>query len=416
MTTLRLAYLVPTYPEPSQTFIGREIRAIEACGVEVHRFAIRSFKGRLVDGQDIAEAARTTAVLDLSVISITLAVAQCAMSTPMTWLRTLSSALRPLFSSEISLLRRCAYFAEACVLRRLLREADVGHLHVHFGTNASTVALLCRRLGGPPVSITMHGPEEFDLPTVLRLGRKVVEADAVVAISEFARSQLLRWTPPEHWNRVHVVRCGLDEQLLTAPVVPVPVAPALTAVGRLVEQKGQLVLLHAMARVVALVPDARLTIIGDGPMRDELETAVHELGLANNISLIGLQPASVVRQSIEASRALVMPSFAEGLPVVVMEALALHRPVVATQVAGIPELVRPGINGWLVSPGSVEELASALVEVLSASSTELDRMGAAGACRVAERHRASLEAQRLLEVLTGAANGSRQEAVGPCVG
>jgi glycosyltransferase involved in cell wall biosynthesis len=140
-------------------------------------------------------------------------------------------------------------------------------------------------------------------------------------------------------------------------------------------------------------------LAGDGPLRPVVEERVRKLGLEGRVKLAGWMGADQVREAILASRALVLPSFSEGLPVVLMEALALGRPIIATSLSGIPELVKPGTNGWLVPAGSAEALAPAMREALEASPARLDAMGHAGAALVAERHDSTREARKLLALL-----------------
>jgi glycosyltransferase involved in cell wall biosynthesis len=281
------------------------------------------------------------------------------------------------------------------------------HLHAHFGTNSAGVAALCRALGGPSFSFTVHGPEEFDKPEALSLTDKISAASLVVGVSEFGRSQLYRWTPLDQWPKVRVARCGVDEQFLdprTEPS-PVPRAPALVCVGRLCEQKGQALLVEAAARLAREGREFTLTLCGDGPMRGPLEAAVRAGGLEKHVLFTGSISGAEVRRRIEASRALVLPSFAEGLPVVIMEALALGRPVVSTYVAGIPELVEPGVSGWLAPAGSLDALVDAIRAVLDADPRHLSARGRAGRARVAERHDALREAARLVKLFRAAATG-----------
>jgi glycosyltransferase involved in cell wall biosynthesis len=256
------------------------------------------------------------------------------------------------------------------------------------------VAMLCREVGGPPYSFTAHGPEEFDRADALALGEKVKRAAFVVAVCNFGRSQLFRWSRLEDWKKVEVIRCGLGADLLKAPPSPAQVESRLVCVARFGEQKGHLLLLEASARLKKEGMDFQLILVGDGPMRQQLEARIHELGLDDRVRLTGWLSGKDVREAILASRALLLPSFAEGLPVVIMEALALGRPVVATYVAGVPELVEPGC-GWLVPAGSVDDLADAMRAVLRAQPGQLEQMGRVGARRVADKHDASREATKL---------------------
>jgi glycosyltransferase involved in cell wall biosynthesis len=396
-----IAYVLPTYPMPSQTFIRREIAALEARGWTVRRFAMRRFDRELAEPADRAEQERTEYVLDSGAIGLARALLGEALGRPRRCLSALATAVRMGRRSEKGLAVHLIYLAEAARLRRRLAECGARHLHAHFGTNAAAVATLCRRLGGPPYSITIHGPEEFDAPGPLALGEKARHADFVVAISHFTRSQLYRWCATADWPKIHVVRCGLDGVFLEGAVVPVPPRPRLVTVGRLAEQKGQLLLVDAAARLKDRRPDFELVIVGDGPLKGEIQRAIDRSGLGDRVRITGFLDNRGVRRELEAARALVLPSFAEGLPVVIMEAMALGRPVIATSIAGIPELVEPGRSGWLVPAGAVEPLVEAMDEALAADPAELLRMGRAGAARATELHDAAAESAKLAALIAG---------------
>ena len=399
----RVAYLVNQYPQPSHSFIRREIRALEDQGYDVERFTVRTYDGKLVDEQDRAERNRTTSVLDVGPVRIAAALAKEFFRGPRRFLRTLKFADRLGKRSDRGRLRNLVYFAEACVLRRMLAERGIEHVHAHFGTNSTSVAMLCRELGGPRYSFTVHGPEEFDKPEFLHLGEKIERSAFVVAISEYGRSQLYRQCSYEHWQKIEVVRCGVDAQFHDVEPTPPSAEPHLVCIARLHEQKGLPMLVDAAAKLKAEGLDFRIDVIGDGPLRGELEAKISALGLTDHLRLVGWKSGAEVREALIRSRAMVLPSFAEGLPVVIMEALALHRPVVTTYVAGIPELVEDGIDGWLVPAGAIEPLVQAMREALQSSVGELALMGAEGARRVAERHRATTEAARLADLFERAA-------------
>jgi colanic acid/amylovoran biosynthesis glycosyltransferase len=400
---INIAYLVPTYPMPSQTFIRREIVALEAQGLTVHRFAMRRFDGALVDPADRAEQDRTSFILDSGAMGLGKALLGGAIRRPARWLKALATAVKLGVRSEKGPIWYLIYLAEACMLRRRLGDCGARHLCVHFGTNAASVAMLCRLLGGPPYSVTIHGPEEFDAPRPLALREKVRHAAFVVAISQFTRSQLYRWCERRDWGKIHVVRCGLDAAFLHREVAPVSDRPRLVNIGRLSEQKGQLLLIEAAAHLHAQGIDFELVVVGGGPLRGELERLIDERGLRDRVWITDFLDGDGVRRELEAARALVMPSFAEGLPVVIMEALALGRPVISTYIAGIPELVEPGRNGWLIPAGSVGPLVAAMAAALTAEPAELQAMGRAGASEVALRHNVATEAKRLAELIAGQA-------------
>jgi glycosyltransferase involved in cell wall biosynthesis len=287
------------------------------------------------------------------------------------------------------------YLAEACRLLSWLQAFGAEHVHAHFGTNSTEVVMLANALGGPAYSFTVHGPEEFDKPQFIHLGEKVRRAAFVAAISSYGRSQLFRWVDHAHWAKVKVVHCGLEPAFHDVPAVLLPSVPRLVCVGRLCEQKGQLLLLEAARILAAQALVFEIVLAGDGEMRAEIEALIARHGLQAHVRITGWISSEQVRAEILAARALVLPSFAEGLPVVIMEAMALRRPVLTTYVAGIPELVRHGENGWLFPAGAVDELAAALADCLAQPVEVLQRMGAAAYQRVLERHDIDTEAAKL---------------------
>lgn len=404
---LKVAYLVNQYPAVSHSFIRREIVALEALGVTVERFSIRPPPADLVDPADVAEQARTREILRAGPIALLGALLATAIQAPLAWLGALGATLRLGRLSDRGRLRHLAYLAEACLLLRWLRASgDVGHLHAHFGTNPAAVAMLTRVLGGPPYSFTVHGPEEFDHPVELGLPEKIKHAVAVIAVSEFGKSQLYRWIPHTEWSKVKVVRCGVDAAFLQAGPREIADNHRLVCIGRLSEQKGQLLILDAAAVLAREGIDFELVLAGDGDMRAEVERRIRELGLTGKVRITGWVSNDVVRQELLGARVLLLPSFAEGLPVALMEALALGRPAISTFVAGIPELLENRINGWLIPAGSVSAMVVAMKEALEAPVAELARMGRAGAAAVTARHDSTKEAARLLDVFREAASSN----------
>jgi colanic acid/amylovoran biosynthesis glycosyltransferase len=395
--TQTIAYLINQYPKVSHSFIRREIAAIEAQGLQVERFAMRACSAELVDPADQQELKRTRLVLSVGAIGLLLSLLQVATTRPVRFLQTLKLALVLSRGAEQGLLHHLAYLAESCVLLGWFSQAKIAHVHAHFGTNSTTVALLCNALGGPAYSFTVHGPEEFDKVKSISLTQKVARAAFVVAISHFGRSQLYRWCPLEDWSKIHVVHCGVDSSFLESAPTPIPSSsePSLVCVGRLCAEKGQLLLLQAASQLVQQEIPFKLILVGDGPLRSELEALIKQLALTDRVEITGWADGAQVRQAILSARALVLPSFAEGLPVVIMEALALGRPVISTYVAGIPELIEPDVCGWLVPPGSVEELVIAMKKALQTPVEKLDQMGHIGAERVASCHNAVVEASKL---------------------
>ena len=403
MPPLRVAYLVNHYPKVSHSFIRREILALERQGVAVLRIAVRGWGDAVPDPADAAERSRTRYLLQHGLVPLLRATAWIALTQPARFFGAARLALAMWRRSDRTIFHHLAYLAEASALVGWLAAERVAHLHAHFGTNPAEVAMLVRVLGGPPYSFTVHGPEEFDKPEALGLGEKGRRAAFVVAISSFGRSQLYRWLPQAHWPKVHVVHCGLEAAFHAGAAVAAAAPPRrLVCVGRLCEQKGQLLLVQALHRVVGRGAALELVLAGDGEMRAEIEALVERLGLQAHVRITGWIGSAQVRDEILAARALVLPSFAEGLPVVIMEAMALRRPVITTFVAGIPELVLDGETGWLVPAGDLGRLSDAIEACLAAPPDLLARMGEAAHRRVLARHDVDLEAAKLVALFAAA--------------
>ena len=394
---MRLAYLCNLYPAVSHSFVRREIAGVEQAGHEVHRFSLRPPKRDLKDEADLAEAARTEVVLAQGALRLSVAAVLLLMSRPLKTFRAAGAAYRlsaPGFDQKLSHL---AYFLEAAWLVRRLERLGVEHLHAHFGTNPAAVGLIARAWGGPPFSFTAHGPDEFDAPITLSLGQKIAAAKFVAAISSYGRSQLMRWSDPAQWDKIKVVRCGLDRSFLDAPVKQVPPdSTEFLCVARLSAQKGLPLLVAACDRLRATGASFTLTIVGDGELRHELVAEIRSRKLEDRVRLAGTCTGAEIREHLVRARAFVLPSFAEGLPVVIMEAMALSRPVIATRIAGIPELV-DSESGWLVPAGSEEALVEAMTAALKAAPEELERKGAAGRERVRAMHDSERNARLLID-------------------
>jgi len=381
-----IAYLATKYPAVSHTFIRRELMEIERQGHPVLRLAIRKADADPVDPLDKQENAKTLHCLSQPIGRLLPAQLLTICTRPLKFVRALALAVRMGWRSDRGLLRHLAYLGEAAYLLQVLRGEAIDHLHAHFGTNSAAVARLIHRLGGPRYSFTVHGPDEFDAPRSLDLPGKVADAAFVVAISDFGAAQLRRWTSTENWAKIHVVRCTVGDDFF-ADAQPIDEhCNTLVCVGRLCPQKGQLLLIDAMAKLVGDGVDLRLVLAGDGEMRSLVEQRIDQAHLRDRVEITGWISEAHVRRHILAARAFVLPSFAEGLPMVIMEAFALGRPVISTYVAGIPELVRPEENGWLVPAGNAGELAAAMADAMHRPVEKLQAMGNNGRDRVLKRH------------------------------
>jgi colanic acid/amylovoran biosynthesis glycosyltransferase len=409
----QVAYLVNQYPKVSHSFIRREIQALERMGLAVQRYAVRGWADLLADDEDLRERERTRYLLAGGAGPLAWAVLATLLASPARFVAALRMALAMSRRADRPWPLHLVYFAEACLLQRWMAATGIDHLHAHFGTNPAEVAALANALGGPPFSFTVHGPEEFDKPQALHLACKARDAAFVAAVSSYGRSQLYRWLPVADWPKVQVVHCGLESAFHAVPVQAPTEAPRLVCVGRLCEQKGQLLLVRAAARLRRAGVPLHLVLAGDGELRPAIEALVRECGIERDVEITGWVDADRVRREMLAARALVLPSFAEGLPVVLMEAMALRRPVISTFVAGIPELVRPGTDGWLVPAGDEAALVAAMRACLSAAPATLEAMGDSAHGRVLQRHSIDVEAAKLAALFCQAARKLAAPAVEP---
>jgi len=396
--SLRIAYVVNQYPKVSHSFIRREILALERQGADILRISLQGWDDVLVDKEDREERERTRYVLQDGYAALLLAALRMAFTAPVRFFGALALAIRMARRGARPLPYHLAYLAEACRIMPWLKSFGATHVHAHFATNSAEVAMLANALGGPSYSFTVHGSDEFDTLPFIGIRDKVLRAAIVVSVSSFGRSQLYRWIDHSLWQRVKVVRCGLERAFYDVEAVPIRQDRRLVCVGRMCNEKGQLLLVEAMYRLAQKGIVCELVLAGDGEMRDEVEELIRERHLEDRISITGWLTSDQVREQILAARGLVLPSFFENLPVVIMEAMALRRPVLATYVGGIPELVRPRETGWLFASGSLKALTEALEDFLATPDDELRRMGEAGYARVVQDHSIDTEAAKLVEL------------------
>ncbi|MCC1491149.1 glycosyltransferase [Cognatishimia sp. F0-27] len=391
MSLPKLAYLTGEYPRASDTFIQREVAALRAMGHDVLTCSIRTTgPEHLVGPEQREEHARTFKVLDAAKRPLAL------LGAHLRWLRNparYASALRLAWKTAskgvMGRLYNLIYFAEAGILAAHLQEHGVTHLHNHIAKSSCTVAMLASALSGIPYSFTIHGPDIFFEPHHWRIDEKTRRARFVACISEFCRSQLMCFADQDDWRRLHIVHCGVDPmRYATAPHT----GQHVVFVGRLAGVKGLPVLLEALHALD--MPGLRVSLVGDGPDRAALEAECARLGLADRVSFLGYRSQSEVAELLAEADVFVLPSFAEGVPVVLMEALASGVPVVCTRIAGVAELVEQDQSGVLVPPGDSAALAAAMQRLLA--DPHLRRlMGAAGQARVREAFAIQTEAARL---------------------
>ncbi len=375
---VRIAYLVSQYPAISHTFILREIRGLRALGFDVRVASIRepdrSFEQLNVEEQD---EQRATFYIKPAGSAVALgANLRMFLRRPLGYASALVHALR-LGGSAKNLL----YFAEAAVFADWMRTERLQHVHMHFTT---TVGLLARRVWPMRTSATIHGSDEFIDPQGFHLAQKVQAFDQVCAISEYGRSQLMRFSDSRDWAKLHIARLGVDVEVYAPrPFRYNPATCEILTVGRLAPVKGLHVLLGAFERLSAANRNARLRIAGDGPERVSLENEATRRGLGDKVVFEGWRSPDQLRALYSQADIFALASFAEGIPVVLMEAMAMEIPCVATWVTGIPELIRHEMDGLLVPPAGEEELASALARLIDDSDLRL-RLGKSARRRVLE--------------------------------
>jgi glycosyltransferase involved in cell wall biosynthesis len=404
---MRIGYFTNQNPAVSHTFIRREMRALEALGVSVVRYALWSATESLVDPEDKIEQQQTQYILKAGAGEFVRRVFAAVALQPLATTRIGWLAAKIGWHSDRGLLRHFAYVAEAIVLANWCRRDGVEHIHAHFGTNSAAIAMLASQFSGIPYSFTAHGSEEFEKAPLLSLDVKLRHAVFAIGVSSFGRSQLMRWSPPDQWAKIALVHTGLDNRFLDVALSPPPRDRRLVCVGRLDENKAQLVLVAAAHRLRESGTTFEIVLVGDGLMRPQVEAAIRRYGLEDCVSITGWVSGERVRAEITGARALVLPSFSENMPVVIMEALALGRPVISTYVAGIPELVQPGKTGWLVPASDDAALADAMSEALTAPVERLAEMGAAGRAHVSKQHDAAKEAAKLKALFESVINRSR---------
>ena len=390
---MRIAYFTNYYPAVSHTFIRREIRAVEALGVTVFRYALRPDED-MIDIEDKSEEKRTHYILKSGVSELVRCFIVALLTRPVALGRTIHAAVKMGAHSDRGILRHLIYVAEATVLANWCRRDTIQHVHAHFGTNPAAIAMFAWQLSGIPYSFTAHGPEEFEKAALLSLDVKLQNSAFAVCVSSFGRSQFMRCSRTDQWPKAVVVHCGVDGAFLEGSTPP-PSAPRLVCVGRISAEKAQILLVAAARRLRDTGITFEIVLAGDGPMRADVEDAIRRAGLQDAITITGWVSGKQVKAEIEAARALVLPSFAENMPVVIMEAMALGRPVISTYVAGIPELIQPGKTGWLVPAGDDAALADAMREALETPPERLATMGEAGRRHMIEHHDARKEAAKL---------------------
>lgn len=407
---MRLAVLTSQYPTVSTTFIRREIAALRRHGLEVDVFSIRRsvVRGR-ASGEGLSEEAHTWYVLPIGPARLLAAVLGALLRRPGAWLHALGRALGHRTGGLRGFVWSLFYFVEAIVLARELERRGVEHLHSHFADGAATAGMLAAGFLGIGWSLTLHGAADFGPVWSPLLPGKLRAARFAVCVSHFGRAQALRALPPEQWEKVCVSRCGVEMDRLPERTRGVDAEPAaVVCVARLSPEKGISGLLDAWAGLPEnLRSGAQLRLIGDGPERERIAARIETAGLAGSVEMLGSLSEEDTLREVAGSQALVLASLMEGLPVALIEAMALGVPVVAPHLAGIPELVTPGVDGLLFPPADWNTLSERLAELIGDPAARR-RLGAAAEARV----RAEFAVDRAVEPLVRKLSAQGREVRG----
>lgn len=410
---LRMAYLLSRYPAISHTFFLHEVLGLRARGVKIETTSINPPDRDLaaLPPVEAAEAAATYYVKGGSKPAALLALLGSALLHPVVLGRGLAAVFRV---PRLTLGRRMfwlLYLAEALLVGRWMRRRGLKHLHVHFGGAVASVGMLTAAAWAIPFSLTIHGPEELLNVDAYHLREKVVAAKFIFCISDFCRSQLCQLVPSAQWEKLEVVRLGVDPVLL-APSSRTPAGSELPGdlkgdlkgdqervlelicTGRLVAAKGQIVLLEALCLLRDRGICLKLTLVGSGEQLKMLQDYVAQHGLAERVTFTGALSHAATLMLLRRADLFALASFAEGIPVALMEAMSLGLPCVSTTVAGIPELIRSGVDGLLVPPANVAALADAL-ESLATDPRLRRTLGAAARQRVIARYNLPLNQELL---------------------
>lgn len=364
MTTSQAAiligYFTGTYPRATDTFIQREVQGLRARGIDVRTFSVRkSGVEHDVSDEILTEKTNTFYILPVNPVRLLISNIAALFEAPGAFLATLQLAWRTAQPGWRGMLWQIFYFQEAIVLAREMRRQQIQHLHNHLGDASGNVTLLACRLGGVGYSMTIHGPHIFFDPIHWALREKVKYCRFTACISHYCRSQMMLFADNEDWGRLVIVHCGVDQLLFKQSSVR-PNARGLLYVGRLAVEKGVPVLLESLALLIAQGYDFELTLVGDGPDGDFLKTSAQNLGIADKVMFAGYANQEEVRSHLQRCDVFLLPSFAEGVPVSLMEAMACGVPVIATYVGGVAELVEDGETGLVVYPGDPISLKNAI--------------------------------------------------------
>jgi colanic acid/amylovoran biosynthesis glycosyltransferase len=395
---MRLAYLLSQYPTATHTYLLREVRALRDSGLDFQVISVRGCDrpDHLLSPEEREERERTYVVLEEGVVSVVWTHLAILIKSPRRYLGAAAYALRLARLDLRKMFWNLMYFGEAVLVGARAQTLGVAHLHSHF---SSTVALLVARVFPLTFSVTIHGPDEFSDTKGYFLPQKIAQSLFLCAISNYSRSQLMRASEPQDWDKLEVVPLGVDPNVFhPRPHREEPDCLEILSVARLVPVKGHRIMVAAIGELVREGRRSiRLRMVGDGPQRIDLEREIAEQGLGDYIRLEGTCSQDRVLDFCDRSDVFVMSSFAEGVPVALMEAMAMELPCIATWVNGIPELIRHGVDGWLIPPSNPAELAAAIRELMDDPGLRR-RLGKSARQRVMEKYNLGRNVACLAEI------------------
>jgi len=395
-----IAYLVSRYPTLSMIFVLREVVALRGVGFRIETASINRpdrMPDRLTD-LEREEAARTYCVKAHGIAGAASAHLRTLAGTPRGYLRGVWLAVRLAKLDLWRLLMNLAYFTEGLMVGVWMWEQKIKHLHVHLASQAASVGLFTQRVFGVGYSLTVHGPDEFCDAEGQYLTEKIAAADFLVCISSYTESQLMKLSAYTDWKKLAVVRLGVD----SAEFVPVAREAGrdvfeILCVGRLTPAKGQHLLIDAVDRLVRQGRRVRLRLVGGGADEASLRVCAARIARPEAVVFEGPVNQDRIGEFYGRADAFCLPSFAEGLPVVLMEAMAMGIPAVSTYIAGIPELIRDGVDGLLAPAGDVEALVEALGRLMDSAELR-ERLGKSGRERVLEGFELGTNVEKLAAV------------------
>jgi colanic acid/amylovoran biosynthesis glycosyltransferase len=358
----RLAYLISCYPALSHTFILREINLLKHSGHDISTVSINSCdRHEEALTNEEKEAYQETYYLKKTAFhQIFLSMIKTIICHPIGLISCWLYAIRLAKFDLKKLLYHHFYIIEAILLGQWMKNKRLSHVHIHFANAASTIGLFASKIFPISYSITVHGPDVFDDVTLNAMKDKVTYAQNIYCISNFARSQVMKVSQYTEWHKIDVIPLGVDILQFTPKIKRKQPPYELLCVGRLVPAKGQHILLQAVKELINKGIPIKLRLVGDGPDRKSLEQASKQMHLDDVVHFEGGVNQDRIREFYTSADLFVLASFAEGVPVVLMEAMAMEIPCVTTSIAGIPELIRHQYEGLLVPPSDVKALADAI--------------------------------------------------------